>query len=57
MGFEANLGYSVNADYGLETLGLGFAGGPSQPILENQTVAGFASKSPFYMYVILPILY
>lgn len=50
VGFEANLGYSVNADYGLETLGLGFAGGPSEPTLENQTVAAFASKSPFYTY-------
>jgi hypothetical protein len=50
VGFEANLGYSVNADYGLETLGLGFSGGPSAPTLENQTVAAIAQKSPFYTY-------
>lgn len=55
VGFEANLGYSVNADYGLETLGLGFAGGPSQPVLKNQTVAAFAQGSPFYTYKLLKI--
>lgn len=51
VGFEANLGYSINADYGTETVGLGFAGGPSQPILKNQTVAEMAQGSPLYTYV------
>jgi hypothetical protein len=52
IGFEANLGYSVNADYGLETLGLGFSGGASGPTLQNQTVAAIAAaESPFYLYV------
>ena len=46
--FEANLGYSQHAEYGLETLGLGFiAGGASGPTLKNQTVAGIATPSPF----------
>jgi hypothetical protein len=50
VGFEADLGYSQNADYGLETLGLGFvAGGANGPTLENQTVAGFVTASPFYL--------
>jgi hypothetical protein len=50
VGFEANLGYSQNADYGQETLGLGFvAGGASGPTLKNQTVAGIATASPFYL--------
>jgi hypothetical protein len=50
VGFEANLGYSQPADYGLETLGLGFvAGGASGPTLKNQTVAGIATASPFYL--------
>lgn len=50
VGFEANLGYSQPADYGLETLGLGFvAGGASGSTLKNQTVAGIATASPFYL--------
>jgi hypothetical protein len=50
VGFEADLGYSQSADYGLETLGLGFvAGDANGPTLENQTVAGIATTSPFYM--------
>ena len=50
VGFEANLGYSQHADYGLETLGLGFvAGGASGPTLKNQTIAGIATASPFYL--------
>lgn len=50
IGFEANLGYSVNADYGLETVGLGFSGGADDITLENQTVARIATVSPFYTY-------
>ena len=50
VGFEADLGYSQAADYGLETVGLGFvAGGAGGPTLTNQTVAGFATTSPFYL--------
>ena len=50
VGFEANLGYTQNSDYGLETLGLGFvAGGASGPTLEKQPVAGIATVSPFYL--------
>lgn len=50
VGFEANLGYSQNADYGLDTLGLGFvAGGASDPTLKSQPVAGIATASPFYL--------
>ena len=47
---RGNLGYSQNADYGLETLGLGFvAGGASGPTLKNLTVAGIETASPFYL--------
>lgn len=50
VGFEANLGYSQPADYGLEALGLGFvAGGAAGSTLKNQTVAGIATASPFYL--------
>ena len=50
VGFEANLGYSQPSQYGLETLGLGYvAGGANGPTLENQTVAGIATASPFYL--------
>ncbi|KAI3321647.1 acid protease [Xylariaceae sp. AK1471] len=45
VGLEANLGYSQNASFGLETLGLGLTG----PSLENQTVAGIASAEPLYL--------
>lgn len=47
VGFEADLGYSQNAEYGLETVGLGYAS--DGPTLKNQTVAGFATTSPFYL--------
>jgi len=50
VGFEENLGYSQAADYGLDTLGLGFvAGGANNPTLRNQTVAGIATATPFYL--------
>jgi hypothetical protein len=49
VGFEANLGYALNASYGLDTLGLGHVSGDiNGPTLENQTVAGIAAASPFY---------
>lgn len=47
VGLEANLGYSEAADYGLETLGLGYVA--DGPTLENMTVAGIATTSPFYL--------
>ncbi|KUJ10112.1 uncharacterized protein LY89DRAFT_540757, partial [Mollisia scopiformis] len=50
IGFEANFGYVQNAEYGLETVGVGFvAGGQNGPTLKSQTVAGIASASPIYM--------
>ena len=50
VGFEANLEYSQNASYGLETLGLGFvAGGSGGPTMQSQTVAGIETASPFYL--------
>ena len=49
VGFEANLGYSQNASYGLETVGLGYVAGGNGPTLNNQTVAGIETVSPFYL--------
>ncbi|KAI0509651.1 aspartic peptidase domain-containing protein [Xylaria bambusicola] len=45
VGLEANLGYSVRADFATERIGLGLTG----PILDNQTVAGIADAEPFYL--------
>lgn len=45
VGLEANLGYILRTQVGLETLGLGLNG----PEMANQTVAGFATPSPFYL--------
>lgn len=47
VGLEANLGYSLRAQFGTEKLGLGLNG----PSFEGQIVAGFATPSPFYLYV------
>ncbi|KAI0426730.1 aspartic peptidase domain-containing protein [Xylaria sp. FL1042] len=47
VGLEANLGYSVRADFATETVGLGLTG----PSLDNQTVAGIATAEPFYLGV------
>lgn len=52
IGLEANLGYDQHADYGLETLGLGYSAGAEGPTLLNQTVAGIGTVSPFYMSVL-----
>ncbi|OIW32564.1 acid protease [Coniochaeta ligniaria NRRL 30616] len=49
VGLEANLGYSVNADFGLDTLGLGYVAGGNGPTLTNQTIGGVATASPFYL--------
>lgn len=52
LGQELNLGYDVNnnGDYGFDTLGLGYqgAGGPT---VENQTIAGIATKE-FYLGIL-----
>ncbi|KAI1815446.1 acid protease [Poronia punctata] len=45
VGLEANLGYYQEAEFGLETLGLGLTG----PRLKNQTVAGVTSADHFYL--------
>lgn len=55
VGLEANLGYSQAANFGTETLGLGLVAGANGVTLENQTVGGIASTSPFYLYVLLGI--
>jgi hypothetical protein len=47
VGLEADLGYLLNADYGLETIGLGYSN--TGLALKNQTVAGFGTASPLYM--------
>jgi hypothetical protein len=51
-GFEANLGYEFDAQYGLDTLGLGYADGADSPVLKNQTIAAYAMASPLYTYVL-----
>ncbi|KAI1336017.1 acid protease [Xylariaceae sp. FL0016] len=47
VGLEANLGYTQNARWGLDTVGLGLAG----PSLDNQSVAGIPTAEPFYLGV------
>ena len=47
VGLEANLGYNVNVENGLEHVGIGLLG----PALANQTVGGIAATGPFYLYV------
>lgn len=50
VGLEVNLGYTQTAEFGLETLGVGLLSGSSGgPALPNQTVAGIATASPFYL--------
>lgn len=55
-GYEANLGYNFNLDYGLDTLGLGFQEGTNAPTLKNQTVTAYNLASPLYLYVIISIM-
>lgn len=45
VGLEANLGYEQRAEFGLDTMAVGFQG----PSLKNQTVAGIATAEPFYL--------
>ncbi|TVY81659.1 hypothetical protein LSUE1_G003536 [Lachnellula suecica] len=60
-GFEANLGYTFNLDYGLDNIGLGFQDGPDSPTLKNQTVAGYNLPNPLYLGLfglgIQPVIY
>lgn len=51
-GYEADLGYHFNLDYGLDTLGLGFQEGDA-PTLQNQTIAAYNLPNPLYMCVTL----
>jgi len=48
VGFQADLGYVEQANFGLETVGLGYVADTNGPTLENQTVGAIATKSPFY---------
>jgi hypothetical protein len=47
IGLEANLGYSVTQEVGLDTVGVGLTG----PNVTNSTVGTFATTEPFYLYV------
>lgn len=49
VGLEADLGYVQRAQFGLDTLGLGLVAGGNGPTLGNQTIAGVATASPFYL--------
>ncbi|KAI6762417.1 hypothetical protein HG530_008397 [Fusarium avenaceum] len=49
VGLEANLGYVQPAKFGLDTLGLGLVDGSNGITLENQTIGGIATASPFYL--------
>ena len=45
VGLEANLGYTVDAKFALENLGIGLTGSS----LKNQTIGGITSAEPFYL--------
>ena len=45
VGLEANLGYSQRAQFGLDRMSIGLTG----PGFDNQTIAGIATASPFYL--------
>jgi hypothetical protein len=49
VGLEANLGYVQAAKFGLDTLGVGLVDGANGVTLENQTIGGIATASPFYL--------
>ncbi|RGP69268.1 peptidase catalytic [Fusarium longipes] len=49
VGLEANLGYVQAAKFGLDTLGVGLVDGANGITLENQTIGGIATASPFYL--------
>lgn len=48
-GFEANLGYNFNLNYGLDTLALDYQDGPNAPSLLNQTIAAYNLPNPLYL--------
>ncbi|KAK6597330.1 eukaryotic aspartyl protease [Botrytis cinerea] len=48
VGFQADLGYSQSADFGLDSIGLGYVSGTNGPTLDNQTIGAIATASPFY---------
>lgn len=56
VGFQADLGYSQSADFGLDSIGLGYVSGTNGPTLDNQTIGAIATASPFYTYVLVYIL-
>lgn len=49
VGLEANLEYEQSASFGLDTLGVGLIDGAQGVTLANQTIAGIATASPFYL--------
>lgn len=51
VGLGASLGYNQTVQFGLDHMALGLTG----PGLDNQTVGGFATTSPFYLYAYLTI--
>ncbi|KAB8291622.1 hypothetical protein EYC80_006422 [Monilinia laxa] len=48
VGFQADLGYSQAANFGLDSIGLGYVSGTNGPTLDNQTIGAIATASPFY---------
>ncbi|KAK9780491.1 putative Aspartic peptidase domain-containing protein [Seiridium cardinale] len=50
VGLEGNLGYIQEAEFGLDSLGIGLINGSGGPTLDNQTIGGIATTSPFYLY-------
>ncbi|ATZ58471.1 hypothetical protein BCIN_16g02460 [Botrytis cinerea B05.10] len=52
VGFQADLGYSQSADFGLDSIGLGYVSGTNGPTLDNQTIGAIATASPFYTGVV-----
>lgn len=53
VGFQADLGYSQTAEFGLDSIGLGYVSGTNGPTLDNQTIGAIATASPFYTYVVV----
>ncbi|KAG9669627.1 acid protease, partial [Aureobasidium melanogenum] len=49
VGLGASMDYKQNADFGLDTLGLGIVNGTNGPVLESQVVGAMATASPFYL--------
>ncbi|RAL63573.1 hypothetical protein DID88_003617 [Monilinia fructigena] len=51
VGFQADLGYSQAANFGLDSIGLGYVSGTNGPTLDDQTIGAIATASPFYIGV------